>query len=114
VTKRQLTKLAELLERVRRATKARGKKSELARWLGTEPQRVNDWLSGANAPGGEVTLLLLEWVTAEESIQNKSPGRALTRPEPKTPKGSNDEEVPKSEPAKGWPNALKKAIRRKG
>lgn len=84
VTQRQLTKLAALLKRVKRATEARGKKSELARWLGTEPQRVNDWLSGVNAPGGEVTLLLLEWVAAEEANQNKSPGRAPTRPERKT------------------------------
>jgi len=81
---RPLKKLASLLARASRITSARGKKSELARFLGEPRQRVNDWLSGARAPGGEVTLQMLEWVQAEEDNQKTSPGRASTRPERKT------------------------------
>jgi transcriptional regulator with XRE-family HTH domain len=81
---RPLRILASLLARANRIASARGKKSELARFLRVPRQRINDWLSGARAPGGEVTLQLLEWVQAEEAEQTKSPGRAQTRPEPKT------------------------------
>lgn len=81
---RPLRKLASLLLRANRIASARGKKSELARFLGEPRQRVNDWLSGARAPGGEVTLAMLEWVQAEEASQKQSPARAITRAEPKT------------------------------
>src|ERR1035441_5485659 len=84
MTDRRPEKLSALLKRVERATVLRGKKSELARWLKTSPQRITDWLSGTRSPGGEVTLHLLEWVQGEEAKQTKSPGRALTRPERKT------------------------------
>ena len=89
---RPLRKLASLLARVNRITSARGKKSELARFLGEPRQRVNDWLSGARAPGGEITLQLLEWVQAEEANQKTSPGRASTRPERKTQVGKSSYE----------------------
>lgn len=81
---RPLRILASLLARANRIASARGKKSELARFLRVPRQRINDWLSGARAPGGEVTLQLLEWVQAEEANQTKSPGGAITPPEPKT------------------------------
>lgn len=77
-------KLAELIKRVKQAALPHGKHAALARYLGEPPQRVNDWLSGGRNPGGEVTLLMLEWVTAEEAKQQKSPGRALTHPERQT------------------------------
>lgn len=59
--------LPTLLERLRRATATRGRKTELAGWLGVPRQSVNGWLAGAREPSGETTLRLLAWVTAEEA-----------------------------------------------
>jgi transcriptional regulator with XRE-family HTH domain len=75
--------MAALLGRVRKATQARGKKSELAKYLGKTPQHVNDWLAGKYSPGGDVTLQLLEWVRAEEANQQKTLGSVTS-----TAKGS--------------------------
>src|ERR1043165_1707329 len=99
VTKRQATLLAGLIERVKAATAARGKKSALARWLGTTPQCVTDWLAGRRAPGGEVTLLLLEWVQSEEPHQNKNtPAALVTPPRRKTRLRKSSRENQKSGP----------------
>jgi transposase-like protein len=76
--------LDELLDRVRRATNGRGRKTELARMLGVTPQRLNDWLSGINVPGGEVTLQMRDWVIAWEDQQKKRAGSAQTQPALKT------------------------------
>ncbi|MDB6110907.1 MAG: hypothetical protein JWR69_2657 [Pedosphaera sp.] len=76
MTKRQPVKLLRFLERVNRAAKARGKKTELAGFLDASRQQVNAWLSGAKMPGGEITLLMLEWVQAEEAKQQETPGGA--------------------------------------
>jgi DNA-binding transcriptional regulator YdaS (Cro superfamily) len=101
VTKSQLSKLAALLARISRACAARGKKTELARVLGKPPQRVNDWLTGIVAPGGEVTLLMLEWVTAEEANQQKeSRGSGVAPPRPKARKRKSSYEKPRSSPRK--------------
>jgi transcriptional regulator with XRE-family HTH domain len=62
-----------LLDRVRRGTKAKGQKAALAKFLNVSQSRVSEWLRGKNEPGGEITLRLLEWVTAQEA-QQKSPG----------------------------------------
>ena len=63
-----------LLGRVALATKARGKKAALAKFLHIPPPRVSEWLHGAGEPSGEITLRLLEWVTAEEAQQKEPPG----------------------------------------
>jgi transcriptional regulator with XRE-family HTH domain len=76
VTQAQRTKLALLLQRIAAATERTGMKTELANFLGVSRQQLNHWLSGERAPGGEVTLQMLEWVGAEEAQQNKSPGSA--------------------------------------
>ena len=86
-----------LLERLRRATASRGRKTDLAGVLGVPPQRVNGWLSGSNEPGGETTLRLLAWVTAEEAKQ-KSSGSVLAPPEPKARPHESYEKKPKSDP----------------
>jgi DNA-binding transcriptional regulator YiaG len=86
VTKAQISKLCSLIERVRTLSTQRGKRAELARFLGKPPQRVNDWLSGEVAPGGEITLLMLEWVQAEEANQQKSLGGARNTTKAKTRK----------------------------
>jgi hypothetical protein len=97
---RPSSKLGALLARARNAASPFGKKSDLARFLGEPRQRVNDWLSGARAPGGEVTLLILDWVQGEEAKQKESPGCAGARPEPKTQLRKSKNEKPKSGPRK--------------
>lgn len=78
------SKLATLLARLNRATRQRGRKVELARFLGVPHTRVSEWLSGKTEPGGETTLRLLAWVTAEEAKQQDSAGSATSPPAPKT------------------------------
>lgn len=58
--------LANLIERVKRAASASGKKAELARLLDVAPARVSEWLAGKKEPGGETTLRLLAWVEQQE------------------------------------------------
>lgn len=61
-----VTTLAKLLAKVRLATSQRGKKSELAKYLGVPLASVSQWLSGDREPGGETTLRLLHWVQQQE------------------------------------------------
>jgi DNA-binding transcriptional regulator YiaG len=58
--------LPKLIERLKRATEARGRKTELAAWLKVPRQSVTDWLSNRQEPGGETTLQLLHWVEQQE------------------------------------------------
>jgi DNA-binding transcriptional regulator YiaG len=58
--------LPRLINRLKQATAAHGKKSELAEWLGVHRQMVTDWLSGKQEPGGEMTLRMLQWVEQQE------------------------------------------------
>jgi len=58
--------LPKLMQRLKRATEAYGRKAELAAYLGVHRQMVTDWLSGKQEPGGETTLRLLYWVEQEE------------------------------------------------
>ena len=69
--------LKALLARVNRATALRGKKTALAKFLGVSRQRVTNWLSLDRAPNGEITLLMLKWVAAEEVKQKSAPGSAI-------------------------------------
>lgn len=59
-------KLPKLLERLKVATIQRGKKSELAKFLGVSLVQVSQWLTGDREPGGETTLRLLHWVEQQE------------------------------------------------
>jgi DNA-binding transcriptional regulator YdaS (Cro superfamily) len=77
VTIRAGDNLKALLARVKRASSARGKKKELAKYLGVSHVCVSQWLSARFAPNGEVTLQMLAWVQAEEAKQN-APGSADT------------------------------------
>jgi transcriptional regulator with XRE-family HTH domain len=102
VTIRAGENLKALLARVKRATTLRGKKSELARFLGVSRQRITNWLSLDCAPNGEVTLLMLDWVTAEEEKQNKSaPGSASNTARSKTRSTQSDYEKRKTSPKRG-------------
>jgi DNA-binding transcriptional regulator YiaG len=88
-----------LLGRVALATKARGKKAALAKFLKVDPPRVSDWLRGRYKPTGEVTLRLLEWVAAEEA-QQKTPGGAENAAKGKTRSIHSKDETNKSGPIK--------------
>jgi transcriptional regulator with XRE-family HTH domain len=58
--------LPKLINRLKQATAAHGKKSELAEFLGVHRQMVTHWLSGKQEPGGEMTLRMLQWVEKQE------------------------------------------------
>ncbi|MBL9172844.1 MAG: helix-turn-helix transcriptional regulator [Verrucomicrobiales bacterium] len=90
-----LSPLAQLLHRLKRAAASRGKKTELAEFLGVPLARVSQWLSGDREPGGATTLRLLEWVQAEEA---KTPSGAGTPPGEKTRSRKSSNEKPKSNP----------------
>jgi len=81
ILKKQLTSLSEsvkfeivkpqlpaLLERLKSATKQKGKKTELAADLNVPLASISQWLSGEREPGGEYTLKLLKWVEWQEEI----------------------------------------------
>lgn len=63
--------LPSLLERLRKATAATGKKTELAEFLRRVTRAnvplasVSRWLSGEREPGGEIALQLDEWATRQ-------------------------------------------------
>jgi transcriptional regulator with XRE-family HTH domain len=58
--------MANLLDRLNKATSPRGMKSKLAKVMGVPLSNVSQWLSGAREPGGETTLRLLHWVEQKE------------------------------------------------
>lgn len=58
--------LPGLLKRLNEATKERGTKTALAKFMGVKPPNVSQWLSGEKEPGGENTLKLLHWVEQQE------------------------------------------------
>jgi transcriptional regulator with XRE-family HTH domain len=86
--------LKALLARVNRMACERGKKTELARFLGVSRQQVNTWLSFSSAPNGEVTLQMLAWVQAEEK-NKKALGSATNTTKSKTRSTHSDYEKEK-------------------
>lgn len=61
-----------------------GAKTKLAHKMGVSRPAVSQWIAeDGTAPTAEMTLQLLVWVQGEEA-KPKSPGGALTPPEPKT------------------------------
>jgi len=89
-----------LLARVALATKARGKKAALAKFLHVPPPRISDWLRGNYEPSGDSALRLLEWVTAEEAKQKADRGSAETPPRRKTRSTQSNYEKRKTSPRK--------------
>ncbi len=71
--------LQGLLQRLRKATAARGMKLELAKWMKVHPQCITDWLTERKEPSGETTLRLLRWVTQREQ-QHQPPGSENAKP----------------------------------
>lgn len=59
----------QLRNRLQKATKATGTKSELARELKVARQSVDKWLNQGVEPSAEITLRLLAWVTARGAKQ---------------------------------------------
>jgi hypothetical protein len=86
-------KLDRLRARLLKQTKGRGSKSQLAANLGISRQHFYHLLSGNMEPGGEITLALLEWVTAAEA-KTKRPARAETRTGLKTRQKRTTNEKP--------------------
>ncbi|HEV2331200.1 MAG TPA: hypothetical protein VGY56_20655 [Verrucomicrobiae bacterium] len=60
------SEVQKLIARVKDHASQPGAKSKLARTLGIAPARISEWLSGEKEPGGEYTLLLLQWVEQQE------------------------------------------------
>lgn len=54
--------LPNLLEELKHATAAPGKKTELAKFLGAPLASVSRWLSGEREPGGETVLKMQAWL----------------------------------------------------
>lgn len=93
-------RLPELIEAVKQLTEQRrGKKTELATFLGVPLPRVSQWLHGRKRPGGETTLRLLQWVEQQEAQQQERPGSVATESGPKAqPESKSNEEK------QDWPN----------
>jgi transcriptional regulator with XRE-family HTH domain len=68
--------MANLLDRLNKATSQRGQKTALAKRFGVPLANVSQWLSGEREPGGETTLRLLNWVEQQER-QQRTPGSAI-------------------------------------
>jgi transcriptional regulator with XRE-family HTH domain len=90
-------KLRLLLFRAGHCLKIRGSKSRLSKLLGVPRQRISEWLKAKRLPNGELTLLLLEWVQAEEA-QQQSPAGAETPAGQKTRSRKSSHEKPKTSP----------------
>ena len=58
--------LPTLLKRLNDATRERGTKTALAKFMGVKLPTISRWLSGEKEPGGETTLRLLHWVEQQE------------------------------------------------
>jgi transcriptional regulator with XRE-family HTH domain len=92
--------MANLLDRLNKATSQRGMKSKLAKVMGVPLANISQWLSGAREPGGETTLRLLHWVGQQERQQN-TPGSAINTAKGKTQvRSSTVYEKAKSSPTK--------------
>lgn len=59
--------LPKLLERLKKTTNERGKKTALAKFLNVPLTSVSHWLSGIKEPGGETTLQMLRWIVQQET-----------------------------------------------
>jgi transcriptional regulator with XRE-family HTH domain len=81
-----------LRNRICKIGSKRGIKTALAKNFGVSQSVVSQWFKGVTVPTAENALRLLEWVTAEEAKQQKSPGRARTRPERQTRKAQHSHE----------------------
>ncbi|HEX3720634.1 MAG TPA: hypothetical protein VH595_22010 [Verrucomicrobiae bacterium] len=77
MSKKPTPRLHALFDRVERVCQ---NKSALARLLGVSRDHIQKWITARQyEPGGEVTLALLEWVTAEEAKQKqKALGSVIT------------------------------------
>jgi transcriptional regulator with XRE-family HTH domain len=87
-----------LIERLKNVTRVRGKKAELAEFLGVPSVSVSRWLSGDVEPGGEFTLRLLEWVQAAEATNKSGPGGVTSTTGARTRSRQSKHEKPKSNP----------------
>ena len=112
----KLTKLEILLRRVDAviAADATERGSLREKLGGVSRQQLNDWLSRRFKPSGEISLLMLDWVSSREAvIQTKGGADAETPATPTTPKEPPDEnQKSTSRTVKRSPTAVKKASRK--
>jgi len=54
--------LPGLIARLKKATQERGKKTQLAKFLGVPLPKVSEWLAGKYDPSGETALQMLRWL----------------------------------------------------
>ncbi len=98
MTARSGQNLQSLIDRVKRATETRERRESLAKFLGVSLVRIYQWLALDRAPNGEVTLLMLEWVTAEEANKTKATGSVSTTTSDKARSTKSDYEKRKARP----------------
>jgi transcriptional regulator with XRE-family HTH domain len=91
-----------LLSRLSQATRQRGKKTALAKLLRVPPPRISEWLRGTKEPGGEITLRLLEWVTAEEAQQQNAPSSVTSTARSKARSTETQYETEKTDPRRKY------------
>jgi transcriptional regulator with XRE-family HTH domain len=89
--------MANLLERLNKATSQRGMKSKLAKVMGVPLPNISQWLSGEREPGGETTLKLLHWVEQQERKPSTLDSEINTV-KGKTQLGKSSYEEPKPSP----------------
>jgi len=97
-----MTEMQALMSQVAKATRAPGKKKELATALGVPAPRVSEWLRKNNpvVPSGETTLRLVKWVIKQE-LQQNTLGSATNTTKGKTQSRSpSQHESTKSSPKK--------------
>jgi hypothetical protein len=60
-------------------TLLRGRKADLARFLGARPSQLHEWLTHVCQPGAEYVLGMIEWLSAQKAavadISKQQPGR---------------------------------------
>ncbi len=55
----------------------RGRKADLARFLGARPSQLHEWLTHVFEPGAEYVLGMIEWLAAQQPASAKEePGRS--------------------------------------
>jgi transcriptional regulator with XRE-family HTH domain len=94
------SQLETLLATLNCLTKERGKKTELAEFLGVPLASVSRWLSGERDPGGETTLRLLTWVEQQKREQNTLGGAINTTKGKTQSRSSTSHEKTKPSPPK--------------
>lgn len=102
----------ELKTRLKKVTEPRGKRSELAQFLGVNQSSINSWLDDDREPGASATLALVDWVAAEEGKSTRPAGAQTPADQMTQTERRQDNETKQSEPGKPSPGHKKKSTPR--